>query len=34
MERSGVKSPENTCFIYSAITLWILRCAQNDEQYL
>ena len=31
--RSGVKNPENICLIIATITLWILRCTQDDERY-
>ncbi len=31
MERSGVKNPDNVHRGRAAITLWILRFAQNDS---
>ncbi len=31
MERSGVKNPDNVRRLRAAITLWILRFAQNDS---
>jgi hypothetical protein len=32
MKRSGVKNPDDACFVSGAIALWILRVAQNDER--
>ncbi len=31
MERRGMKNPDNTRMVSAAITLWILRFAQNDN---